>query len=90
LPFFPGGVMDLPDFREPREIVRERGCSGVSAGVGKDTAGPVDSSSVSHTAMVSVVGFQRQTEIAVLLKPPERPRSFPPFQICTGVNSKWV
>lgn len=89
MPFFPGGVMDLPDFREPREIVRERGCSGVSAGVGND-AGPVDSSSVSHTAMVSVVGFQRQTETAVFLRLTERPRSFPPFQIRSGVNGECV
>jgi len=47
--------MDLPDFREPRDTVRDRGPYGVSAGVGRagsDGAGPVDSSSVSHTAMV--------------------------------------
>ena len=52
LPFVPGGVIDLRDLREPRETVRESGREGVSAGVGNDAIGLVDSSSVSHPAMM--------------------------------------
>jgi hypothetical protein len=45
-----GGVADRRDFLEFRDGVRY----GVSAGVGSDTtAGVLDSSSVSHTAMVT-------------------------------------
>jgi hypothetical protein len=51
LPFFPGGVTDLRDLRELRDTLRESARYGVSAGVGSAT-GPVDSSSVSHTAIL--------------------------------------
>lgn len=69
LPFLPGGVIDLPDFREPRETLRERVRRGASMGVGKDT-GPVDSSSVSHAAMVSqwVLVSWWQTKCAAVLR----------------------
>jgi len=52
LPFFPGGVTERLDLRELREF-RDGVRYGVSAGVGNDPTGPVDSSSVSHTAIMS-------------------------------------
>ena len=67
--FFPVGVMDLADFLEPRETLRDNVRYGVSPGVGRD-AGPADSSSVSHAAMMNCVrGFPRS-----------KARSSPPFR----------
>ena len=66
-PDFPGGVTDRPDFRELREALREGVRYGVDMGVGNEPTGSVDSSSVSHMAMLtSVWGIYR------FLQSPER------------------
>jgi hypothetical protein len=57
LPAFPGGVTERLDFRELRETFLDGVRYGVSAGVGSDPTGPVDSSSVSHTAMMNYVSI---------------------------------
>ena len=57
---FPGGVTERLDLRELREL-REGVRYGVSAGVGSDPTGPVDSSSVSHTAIMG--GFSSRALI---------------------------
>lgn len=51
----PGGVAERLDFRELLETFLDGVRYGVSAGVGSDAAGPGDSSSVSHIAIVADV-----------------------------------